>query len=306
MNTNLTIEQRWEELRVNSVIYDRSDANYDFEDEPDLPSLQIVKPSVKVRASSLAGLFDCPARWAAIHIDGKRTPSSSRVTLGKAVHASTAVYDQSVLDGAGLTIDEAAAAAVDAIHKPDEEVEWEDEQPSEIEKIAIDLHKKYCTVIAPTQTYQAVEIACDSLHLSDLNITLTGTTDRIRLKDDQSSIVDIKTGRTAVRADGIVETKGHAYQLGVYELLAEYASGMPINGPAQIVGLNDGKTEKGQRVGTAEVSEARSVLIGDEETPGVLRTAANIIHAGDFWGNPRSMMCGDKYCPIYKNCNFRK
>lgn len=39
-------------------------------------------------------------------------------TLGTALHRSTALYDQSVLDGRGLTIDETAGAAVDAIHKP--------------------------------------------------------------------------------------------------------------------------------------------------------------------------------------------
>ena len=69
---------------------------------------------ITIRASSLGRLFDCPASWSATHIDGKRTPSNGKAMLGKAVHASTAVFDQSGIDGTGISIDEAAAAAVDA------------------------------------------------------------------------------------------------------------------------------------------------------------------------------------------------
>ena len=32
-----------------------------------------------------------------------RMPSNGKATLGRAVHASTAVYDQATLDGAGIT-----------------------------------------------------------------------------------------------------------------------------------------------------------------------------------------------------------
>jgi hypothetical protein len=264
--------------------------------------------SVMVRASSLSGLFDCPARWAAIHIDKIRQPSNGKATLGKAVHASTAAYDQSTLDGQGLTIEETKAAAVDAIHNPNEEVIWgEDEKPAEVEKIALALHEKYCTTIAPTQNYAAVEVACESLEITDLGITLTGTTDRIRVAEDGGyGIVDIKTGKTAVKASGIVETKGHCYQIGTYELLAEHASGLPITEPGQIVGLTTAKTDAAQRVGTGQVAGAREVLLGTEEMPGILQTASQIIHAGIFWGNPKSMLCHETYCPVYNRCNYRK
>lgn len=260
---------------------------------------------VIIRASSLGALFDCPARWAAIHIEGKRLPSSSKATLGKAVHASTAAYDQAVVDGGHISIDDAAGAAVDAIHKPDEEVVWEDSSPQEAEKIALSLHAKYCTIIAPTQTYRAVEIQCEKLEISDLGIALTGTTDRIRETEDGFGIVDIKTGKAAVAADGTVKTAGHAYQMGVYELLAESASGVPITSSAQIVGLTTAKTSASQRVGTGNISDARSVLVGDEESPGILQHAANLIHSGNFWGNPKSMLCHKAYCPNFNTCKFR-
>lgn len=262
---------------------------------------------VTVRASALSDFLDCPARAEAKHLLGLRTPSSGASTLGTAVHASTALFDQSALQGQGLTIEETAGAAVDAIRKPNEEVVWdEDNTPDDAEKVAIALHKKYCTVIAPQQEYLAVEVTCEKLEIQDIGLALTGTTDRIRKTPEGNAISDIKTGKTAVSADGTVKTAGHAYQLGVYELLAERASGIPITGPAQIVGLNAGKTEKAQRAGFGEVVGARDVLVGDQDQPGVLEAVASMIHAGNFFGNPRSMLCGEKYCPIHGRCRYRK
>lgn len=264
-------------------------------------------PIIKVRASSLSSLFDCPARWAATHIEGKRTPGNSKSTLGKAVHASTAVFDQGTLDGAGITIDEAAAAAVDTIHKPDEEVVWEDgSTPQEAERIAVSLHAKYCQQIAPQQTYRAVEVLCKDLEITDLGIALTGTTDRVRETAEGLAICDIKTGKAAVGADGTVKTAGHAFQMGVYELLAEHASGERISGPAQIIGLNTAKTPASQRIGTGQIQGARELLLGDDETPGILEHASRLIHSGSFYGNPKSMMCHERYCPAFSTCKFRK
>ena len=261
---------------------------------------------VTIRASSLGRLFDCPAAWSATHIDGKRTPSNGKAMLGKAVHASTAVFDQSKIDGTGISIDEAAAAAVDTIHRPDEDVVWEDDTPQDAEKIALSLHTKYCQIIAPTQTYRGVEIKCERLEITDLGIALTGTTDRVRETADGLAICDLKTGKAAVGSDGNVKTAGHAYQMGVYELLAEQASGVPIKGAAQIIGMNTAKTPASQRVGTGEISDARAVLLGDGESPGILEHAARIIHSGNFWGNPKSMMCHPRYCGAYETCKFRK
>ena len=262
---------------------------------------------VTIRASSLSDLFDCPARWEAKHILGMRMPMGGAAALGKAVHASTAVFDQSTIDSAGITADEAAAAAVDSIHKPDEETVWdEDFQPAAAESIALALHGRYCRDIAPKQVYRAVEVKCDRLEIEDLGIALTGTVDRLHTNDAGDGITDLKTGKTAVSADGTVSTKGHAYQLGVYELLAHAASGLNISAPAQIIGMQTGKTEKGQRIAIAPVHDARAVLLGDEHQQGLLHTASNIVHSGAFFGNPRSMLCSEKYCARYNKCSYRK
>lgn len=263
---------------------------------------------VTIRASALSDFFDCPARAEAKHLLGKRCPSSSKALLGKAIHKSTAVFDRSVLEGQGLTVDEAAAAAVDTIYKPDEEVALEDdEKTAEIEKVAVALHKLYCTKIAPTQEYAAVEVQCERLEITDLGIALQGTTDRVRIVGAGHGIADLKSGGSAVSADGTVGTKGHAWQVGVYELLAERASGLPITEPGRIIGLQTGKTERGQRVAVSDPIEgARDILIGDQDSPGVLETVSRMVHSGVFPGNPRSMMCSPRYCPVYSTCRWRK
>lgn len=265
-----------------------------------------MKDPVRIRASSLSEIFDCPARWAAKHIDGMHMPSSGAAQLGTAVHAGTAVFDTSRLPGGTpVTADDAAGAVVDAIYKPEHEVDWEEDKPQDAERIALSLHAKYCAEIAPTQTYAAVEVKCEMLEIPDLGIALTGTTDRIRSTPSGLGIADLKTGGRAVGADGHAVTKGHGLQLGVYELLAEHAMGLSITADAQIIAMNTGKTPASQRVAIGDVPNAREVLLGTEEKPGLLEHASRLIHSGAFFGNPRSMLCSERYCPTHSICRFR-
>jgi hypothetical protein len=232
------------------------------------------------------------------------------------LHASTAVFDQGRIDKSGITIDESAGAAVDAIRKPIEDVVFEDDMPPDLcENIAIALHGKYCHEISPGIEYAGVEIFCERLEITDIGIALTGTTDRIRSVIEgepgheikRFGISDVKSGKTAVKADGSVKTHGHTFQLGVYELLADKASGVPITEPANIIGLQVAKTDRGQRVAVShDIEGARDILVGDGESPGVLETVAHMIHSGNFPGNPRSMLCHERYCPIFGSCKFRR
>ena len=266
-------------------------------------------PPVAVRASALGDFLDCPARAEAKHLLHKRTPTSSSAFLGSAYHAATAAFDKSHLPGGtAVTADDAAGAAVDYIKERRAEVELEDDDNlQQVEDIAIALHKRYCAEIAPTQQYVAVEVTCAKLEITDLGLILTGTTDRVARHGDGHGIRDLKTGKTAVNAQGEVNTRGHTYQLAVYEMLAETASGLPIEAPARIIGAQTGKTERGQRVAIShDIVNARDTLFGDEESPGVLQAVSHMIHTGSFYGNSKSMMCNPKFCPIYQNCRFRR
>ncbi len=262
--------------------------------------------NVQIRASSLGELFDYPARWEAKHLLKMRLPTSGAARLGQAVHAGTALFDQSKLEDNPLTADEAASAVVDTIHGHDEEVDWSEVSQNEAEKIAIPLHKLYCNEIASRQEYVAVEALCEDLAIADIGITLTGTVDRVRVTDDGLGIADIKTGKTAVAADGTVKTRGHAAQIGVYELLASHALGQPMSAPAQIIGLQVAKTDKGRRAAAGEIDGALDLLLDEGDSPGLLRMASRMVHSGDFYGNPRSQACGSRYCPVYNICKWRK
>ena len=134
---------------------------------------------ITIRASSLPELFDCAARWEAKQIRKMRMPSSGNSVLGRAIHAGTAAYDSSALLGNPISIDDAAGVVVDAIHNPEEDVDWGEDRPQEAESIGIALTDMYCRTIAPTMNYVAVEATCDRLEITDIGIALTGTTDRI-------------------------------------------------------------------------------------------------------------------------------
>lgn len=261
---------------------------------------------VLVRASSLPELFDCPARWEAKHIKGLRLPSSSNAVLGKAVHAGTALFDGKRLEGDPISVDDAAGAVIDSIHRPDEDVDWGEDRPQEAEHIALALHTLYCRQIAPAQEYVAVEATCECLEITDIGIALTGTTDRITKTPSGYGIADIKTGKSAVDKDGTVKTQGHAAQMAVYELLAERSTGIPMDAPAQIIGLQVAKTDKGRRAGVGTITGGRELLLGDGESPGLLEHASAMLRHGLFPGNSRSMMCHEKYCPAHGRCKWRK
>jgi hypothetical protein len=261
---------------------------------------------VTIRASSFGALFDCPARWTAIHREGRRTPSRANAAIGQAVHKGTALFDTEVLHGQAPSVEAAKDAAVQTIEHPREEIDWDEDKPAQAKDIAASLTERYCTIFAPTVEYAAVEIGVDSLRIDDLAIILTGTTDRVRKTADGLGIADLKTGKQAVGTDGRAKTHGHAGQLGVYELVAEAGMGVRMDLPAQVVGLQTNVTPEKQRIGTGEVHGAKEVLIGTEDHVGLLHTAAQLAHGDIVFGNPKSMMCSERYCPAFTTCFFRR
>ena len=101
--------------------------------------------------------------------------------------------------------------------------------------MALPLHGLYCREIAPREDYVAGEATCENLTLTDIGLTLMGTVDRVRATPNGLGIADIKTGKTAVVADGTVKTQGHATQLAVYEILAAHAIGRAIDALDSVV-----------------------------------------------------------------------
>jgi len=261
-----------------------------------------------VRASSWSTMFDCSLRWYYQNVMKLRLPSGGAARLGTALHKSTAVYDTASVAGAVPSIEHACDALVDVIHDPGADVQWDDDlRPLDAEAIGLALTRRYVAEIVPTHEYRAVEIQCTALDITTDSgvIRLTGTTDRVRLTDDgQEGIADIKSGSKAVDTNGRAVTKGRHLQTGIYKLMAENALQRPLDAPDEIIGLQTGKTERGQRVGVAEIADSRTPLVGFDEVPGLIELAARMLKAGSFPPNPQSYLCSPKYCPGFHKCRF--
>lgn len=274
----------------------------------DLPAT--VTPLGIVRASSWSTLFDCSLRWYYQNVMQMRLPSGGPAQLGTALHRATAVYDLPGITGQAANLTEACDALAETIKHPEGEVVWDDElRPETATAIGIALTTKYAMKIAPAHEYRAVEVKCTALDIATDQgvVRLTGTTDRVRVTPDgQEGISDIKSGARAVDVNGKASKKGRHLQTGIYKIMAENALGRTFEAPDEIIGLNTGKTAVAQRVGTAEIADSRTPLLGYDEVPGLIELAARMLKSGTFQPNPQSYLCSPKYCAGYHKCRFHE
>lgn len=262
-----------------------------------------------IRASSWGSLFDCAYKWQWETLLGNRGPASARALLGTAIHASTAVFDQSRLDNTNVSVDDAAGSFVDALRHPEYEVNWRegDLRLGQAEKIGLALHTKYCFEVSPRFRFLSVEMTAKPLTIDcgdDISITLTGSLDRARIwtATNGVGISDLKTGKTVVTL-GKAKTKGFKAQLGTYELLYEHTTGTEITAPSEIIGL---KTSGKPEIGTAPIVGAKQMLIGTATEPGLIEYAKAYFKSGLFPPNPQSYLCNPKYCARWDTCNFHE
>lgn len=264
-----------------------------------------VAPLGVIRASSWPSLFDCAFRWYWQNIVGLRSPSSGAAALGTAIHHGTAVFDAARIAGKPVSVDEAVEASREKVFDPGQDVAWDDALTErEADGYAVRLTARYCQDIAPTREYAAVELGCEALDVSTEHgvVRLTGTTDRVRLlADGRMGISDIKSGARATEkdADGNrrAATKGHQLQLGIYTLMAEQALQARLDAPAEIIGL---QVSKDTPVGTGEIADVKTPLLGTDEHPGLIEIAARMLKSGVFPPNPKSMLCSRKFCPAHE------
>lgn len=264
-------------------------------------------PVYAIRASSFGTLLDCAHRWEGEQLLGMTKPASGAMHLGTSLHASTAAFDKGTLPGAEkVTADDAAGLFVQTLHHPEQPVVW-DEPIAKAERVGLDLHNYYCKVWSPGFQWKAVEMNVGEwdISVSGVTIKLRGTLDRSRLRAGASGqgITDLKSGKRALNKLGMAVTKGHAAQVGVYELLSEKQTGEPVTEPAQIVGLMTSGTA---RIGVGVIHSARDMLIGKEGQPGLLEMAAMYLREGLFPPNPKSILCSEKYCARWKSCKFHE
>lgn len=265
--------------------------------------------SLTIRSSSMGKLFDCALRFEAENINGLRKPSGRRAALGTAVHASTAAFDQGRIEGASLKPDDVAGVLVDTLKNPgyDVDTEQDDLTVEKAEVIGLKLHTQYCLDWSPRYQFTAVELETKPMDIDcgeGTVIRLTGTLDRSRLVagTDGVRIADLKSGARAVEK-GEAKTKGHAAQVGIYEMLYEHTTGQAITAPAEIIGLQTSGTPK---IATGQIAGAKEMLVGTPEFPGLIQYAAQMFRTGMFPPNPQSMLCSEKYCAFWNRCPYHR
>lgn len=262
-----------------------------------------------VRASSWGSLFNCAYQWEGVHLLGIKSVSGPRAQLGTAIHTSTAAFDAGRINGQPVSAFDAAELLIHTLRNPDREVNWKADDLTllEAERIGLPLHSKYCFEVSPRYDFVAVELTTKPLEIDcggGQIIRLTGQLDRARIKRDDNGIgiADVKTGGAAV-SQGVAKTKGHAPQIGTYEILYEHTTGNAITAPAEIIGL---KTKGKPEVGTGEIQNARQMMVGTEEFPGLIQIGAEMFRTGLFPPNPQSFTCSAKYCPRWSTCPYHE
>ena len=267
-----------------------------------------IEPSITVRASSWAGLFDCAYRWEGIHLLGMKNTVGLRAALGTAIHAGTAVFDQAKITGDTVTANDAAGVLVDKLRDPENEFDpaKDDLSMQEAESTGITLLTKYCGEVSPKYNFIAVEMDTKPLDIDcggGVVVRLKGTMDRARIKKTTGGIgiADLKSGGAAVQK-GVAVTKGHGAQIGTYELLYEHTTGESITSEAEIIGL---KTKGKPEIATGTIKNAKLIMTGDQDNPGLIEFAADMFRSGRFFPNSKSMLCSEKYCPRWNTCHFK-
>lgn len=269
----------------------------------------MVEPSLTVRASSWPDLFDCAYKWEGIHLLGMRNTVGLRAALGTAIHAGTAVFDQGRLDDSGVSVIDATGVMIDKLRDPENEFDHgkDDITMKEAEFIGISLVSEYCKVWSPKYNFVAIEMNTKEFDIDCGNgvvIRLKGTLDRARIKKTSMGvgIADLKSGGNSVQ-NGVAVTKGHGAQIGTYELLYEHTTGDRITADSEIIGL---KTKGKAEIGFGSIRNAKNIMTGDDNTPGLIELAAHMFKTGKFYPNSRSILCSEKFCPRWKSCSFKE
>jgi hypothetical protein len=267
-------------------------------------------PSIyKVRASSWGELFDCGYKWEAKHLLGMTMPSGPRALLGTSIHAGTAAFDSARMNGSPISAYEAGDYMVKALREPEYEVDWSSDDSITLQSaqdVGLQLLTMYCNVWAPQYEFAAVEMETKPLTIDcggNIHVVLTGTLDRSRIfkKSGKKGIADVKTGSSAVEK-GAAKTKGYRPQLGTYELLYEHSTGESISADAEIIGM---KTKGNIQIANGFIKNAKQMMIGTNEHPGLIEIAAEMFKTGLFPPNPTSNLCNKKYCVRWNSCPYR-
>jgi len=272
---------------------------------------------IAIRASSMPELFDCAARWEGKHIMKLSNPYSRKAVVGTAIHAGAGAFDHARMIGKPIKAADASAIVVDKLKDPgvDFRPEVDDLTAKEAEAIALTLLSRYCAEHSPLYDFRAVEMNLGQLDIEvgDVTVRLTGNLDRTRLVRGRDGalprVVDLKSGGRAASKDrdtGKVkaDVRGHGLQIGVYAILHEQVLKEPVDEQGEIIGLC---TSKSALIGVSQIKSPKVQILGrGDGAPSLIEHAANMLKTGLFPPNPKSNLCGQRYCPRWNTCTFHE
>lgn len=260
---------------------------------------------IKIRVSNLPFYLDCPRRcsvnlfWREIKEAGfkvKWTPKGISAAVGSGLHGAAGYIVNSIIhDGNKGKLEDATEQGIMSLKEALEEgAEYDNTTPNNnhAEKQIITLSRSYYHEVAPRLNLNNPSIEQNIKAKLDEDTIISGTPDLA----DEKQIRDLKTGR---------ESSYHA-QVGGYSLLRksnnkprpdelsiDFCPRVPIKKPYP------GAYTIQYDVTFSEEFAFNIIRI-------IKRDIDNFLRTGDPWAfppNPKSMLCGEKYCKAYKT-NF--
>lgn len=270
-----------------------------------------------LRPSSIGSFINCPYQWYNVFILGKNTIPGARAHLGTAIHKSAEVlWSDAINTGVkDLNISRATDAAVEELHEicKQQPPEYGDDKPEEIEKLAVEGAKAFINDLAPIID---IPLAVEKRYTIEIDNPIidkiSGSLDYV----GERSIHDIKTTKNKP------VMSNYSLQQGAYALLREGNGEQIDNIKIQAVVLKDATAKK--------QSEAHGLLMDmiedntnpflslesiKEQSRYVINNILDTVNVYSkdivrpeilFRGNPKSMLCSNKYCNLYAECPFVK
>ncbi len=260
-------------------------------------SIQINVQEIIIRPSSIDTFYNCSYQWAKTFLEGVPSIPGNRAAMGTAIHKAAQVTWESSIKAQKKDLN-ATQAKDAAVAEYEEElkkgVQFDDGETkdSSIKEILLGT-EAYLSDIA---VYVPIPVAVEQRFTIDIDHSLvkaiSGTVDYIT----KDTISDIKTGKRKAT------TSNYTTQQSVYKMLA-MANGVDVKhntiqnvvlkaSPEGSVLPMETDVEQGKAL-VNTLLDTLDVAMQDKIPLEVL-----------FRGNPRYMLCSNKYCNLYSVCPY--
>lgn len=270
-----------------------------------------------LRPSSIGSYINCQWQWYNVFILGKNTIPGVRAHLGTAIHKSAEVLWQDAMNTGikDLNVNKATDAAMEEYKEicKQQPPEFGDDKPALIENLVVEGTKSFIDDIAPKVD---IPVAVEKRYTVEIENPIfnkvSGSLDYV----GEKTIHDIKTTKKKPTVSN------YSLQQGTYAILRE-ANGEKVDSvKIQAVVLRNPTSKKeasADGIILDMVEDNTNPFLSLEVMKDQSRYIINnilektTVYSKDivkpeilFTGNPKSMLCSNKYCSLYNECPFVK